>query len=130
MAVDGGKKIREEEPINETCKRKEEIKRAEDINSRYRHSGIYIRLTRTRSTSRILRSSTQQGLEGTPITFVPFGGGLRMRSGKEYGRIQIIAFIRNVATDFRFEEVYPNEKISYKPYLVLANGLLLRLMPH
>ncbi|KAI4387928.1 hypothetical protein MLD38_000311 [Melastoma candidum] len=71
-----------------------------------------------------------EGSGPAPFTFVPFGGGPRMCPGKEYARLEILAFMHNLVTTFKFEKADPNEKISYNPSPVLANGLLLRLTRH
>ena len=68
-----------------------------------------------------------RGLE--PFTFVPFGGGPRMCPGREYARAQILVFIHNIVTKFKWEKVDPNEKISYNPSPMLAKGFPIRLQP-
>lgn len=62
-----------------------------------------------------------------PYTFVPFGGGPRMCPGKEFARLEILVFMHNVITKFKWEKVIPNEKIIYSPLPVPVNGLLIRL---
>ncbi|KAB1210952.1 Protopanaxadiol 6-hydroxylase [Morella rubra] len=68
-----------------------------------------------------------EGKGPAPYTFVPFGGGPRMCIGKEYARVEILTFLHNVVTKFKWEKVDPNEKIKYEPAPVPVNGLLVRL---
>ncbi|XP_041018684.1 beta-amyrin 6-beta-monooxygenase-like [Juglans microcarpa x Juglans regia] len=70
-----------------------------------------------------------EGKGPAPYTFVPFGGGPRMCPGKEYARLEILAFMHNVVTKFKLEKVDPYEKITYNPSPTPVNGLLVRLDP-
>ncbi|KAL4639798.1 hypothetical protein ACB092_03G244000 [Castanea dentata] len=63
----------------------------------------------------------------TPYTFVPFGGGPRMCPGKEYARLEILVFMHNVVTKFKWEKANPNEKVTYNPSPIPVNGLLVNL---
>ncbi|KAA8531803.1 hypothetical protein F0562_006480 [Nyssa sinensis] len=65
-----------------------------------------------------------------PYSFVPFGGGPRMCPGQEYARLEILTFIHNVVTNFRWEKVIPEEKIIIDPVPMAARGLPIRLHPH
>ncbi|XWS24754.1 hypothetical protein CRYUN_Cryun27aG0010900 [Craigia yunnanensis] len=65
-----------------------------------------------------------------PYTFVPFGGGPRMCPGKEYARLEILAFIHNLVTKFKWEKQNPNEKISYIPSPIPEEGLPINLQAH
>ncbi|XP_056691573.1 beta-amyrin 6-beta-monooxygenase isoform X2 [Spinacia oleracea] len=65
-----------------------------------------------------------------PFTFVPFGGGPNMCAGKEYARIEILAFIHNVVTRFKLKKANPNEKIVYTPEPIPVEGLRICLQPH
>ncbi|KAG7942656.1 hypothetical protein I3843_16G114900 [Carya illinoinensis] len=64
-----------------------------------------------------------------PYTFVPFGRGPHMFIGKEYSRLEILTFIHNVVTKYKWEKVNPSEKIIFKPVPSLVNGLLVCLEP-
>ncbi|XVF63353.1 hypothetical protein PTKIN_Ptkin09bG0081100 [Pterospermum kingtungense] len=62
-----------------------------------------------------------------PYAFVPFGGGPRMCPGKEYARLEILTFIHNLVTKFKWEKLNPNEKISYNPSPIPEEGLPIKL---
>lgn len=64
-----------------------------------------------------------------PFTFIPFGGGPRMCPGSEFARLEILIFMHHLVTNFRWEKVFPNEKIIYTPFAVPENGLPIRLSP-
>nr|XP_023904537.1 beta-amyrin 28-oxidase-like [Quercus suber] len=68
-----------------------------------------------------------EGSNLAPYTFVPFGGGPRICSGREYARLEILVFIHNVVTRFKWEKVIPDEKITYKPSPILVDVHVLRL---
>nr|XP_023891590.1 beta-amyrin 28-oxidase-like [Quercus suber]POE61773.1 beta-amyrin 28-oxidase [Quercus suber] len=71
-----------------------------------------------------------EGSNLAPYTFVPFVGGPRICSGREYARLEILVFIHNVVTRFKWEKVIPDEKITYKPSPILVDGLSVYLKPH
>ncbi|XP_061988577.1 beta-amyrin 28-monooxygenase-like [Rosa rugosa] len=65
-----------------------------------------------------------------PFSYVPFGGGPRMCPGKEYVRFTILVFMHNLVTRFRWEKVFPDEKMVMTPFLLPTKGLPVRLYPH
>ncbi|KAI7752437.1 hypothetical protein M8C21_025386, partial [Ambrosia artemisiifolia] len=71
-----------------------------------------------------------EGAGPTPYTYVPFGGGPRMCLGKEFSRLEVLAFLHNIVTLFKWDLLIPNEKIEYDPMATPANGLPIRLHPH
>ncbi|CAI9111750.1 OLC1v1012058C1 [Oldenlandia corymbosa var. corymbosa] len=66
----------------------------------------------------------------SPYTFIPFGGGSRMCPGNEYARLAILSFVHYLVNDYKWEQIIPNEKISYFPVQVPVQGLPIRLYHH
>ncbi|XP_074337861.1 beta-amyrin 6-beta-monooxygenase-like [Apium graveolens] len=71
-----------------------------------------------------------EGTGPAPYTFVPFGGGSKMCPGKEYARLEVLVFLHNIVTKFKFEKVKPQEKIVFHSFPVPMEGLPLRVIPH
>ncbi|XP_076928125.1 beta-amyrin 28-monooxygenase CYP716A378-like [Bidens hawaiensis] len=71
-----------------------------------------------------------EGAGPTPYTYVPFGGGTRMCLGKEFSRMEVLAFLHNIVTIFKWDLLIPDEKIVYEPMATPASGLPVRLNPH
>ncbi|XP_047940014.1 beta-amyrin 28-monooxygenase-like [Salvia hispanica] len=65
-----------------------------------------------------------------PFTFVPFGGGPRMCTGKEFARLELLLLMHNLVKRYRWKLVYPDEKISCDPMPTPLQGLPVRLQPH
>ncbi|ERM97183.1 cytochrome P450 716B1 [Amborella trichopoda] len=80
------------------------------------------------------RFEEEEEVEGdsppAPYTFVPFGGGPRMCPGKDFARIQILVFLHNIVTNFRWELLFPHELISVDPMPTPSKGLPINLYPH
>ncbi|KAJ0818470.1 putative cytochrome P450 [Helianthus annuus] len=71
-----------------------------------------------------------EGTGPTPFTYIPFGGGPRMCLGKEVARVQILVFLHNIVTKFKWDLLIPDEKIEYVPLATPVKGLPIRLHPH
>ncbi|KAL8201647.1 hypothetical protein R6Q57_010794 [Mikania cordata] len=71
-----------------------------------------------------------EGSGPAPFTFVPFGGGPRMCLGKEFSRLEVLTFLHNIVTRFKWELLIPDEKIKYAPMAIPEKGLPVRLHPH
>lgn len=62
-----------------------------------------------------------------PYSYVPFGGGPRMCLGKEFARLEILIFLHNLIKIYRWDLVFPGEKIIYDPMPTPVNGLAISL---
>ncbi|OWM88938.1 hypothetical protein CDL15_Pgr020892 [Punica granatum] len=76
-----------------------------------------------------LDPSRFEGSGPAPFTFVPFGGGPRICPGKEYARVLILVSMHNLVTKFRLKKAIPDEKISYGPFPIPANGFHICIEP-
>ncbi|KAJ4723894.1 putative Cytochrome P450 [Melia azedarach] len=65
-----------------------------------------------------------------PFSYVPFGGGPHICPGRQYAKLQILAFMHNVITKFRWEKVFQDEQMIWDPFLVAVKGLPIHLYPH
>lgn len=63
-------------------------------------------------------------------TYVPFGGGSYRCPGNGYARLQILVFMHNLVTKFKWEKIFPDEKIIYTSFPMLEKGLPILLHPH
>ncbi|KAF2297383.1 hypothetical protein GH714_022584 [Hevea brasiliensis] len=70
-----------------------------------------------------------EGNGPAPYTFVPFGGGPHMCPGKEYARLEILIFLHNLVTKFKWEKVIADEKIIIDPTPIPVNGFPIYLQP-
>ncbi|KAL3719745.1 hypothetical protein ACJRO7_004685 [Eucalyptus globulus] len=74
-------------------------------------------------------ASRFEGSGSNPFSYVPFGGGPRMCLGHEFARINILIFLHNMVTRFKWNLAIPDEAIGYNPMLSPQQGLPLRLLP-
>ncbi|KAI6685640.1 hypothetical protein NL676_031553 [Syzygium grande] len=70
-----------------------------------------------------------EGSRPAPYTYVPFGGGPRMRLGLEFARAELLVFLHNLVNGFHWSLVNPDEKLIYDPMPIPVKGLPIRLRP-
>ncbi|XP_048421240.1 beta-amyrin 28-monooxygenase-like [Pyrus x bretschneideri] len=56
--------------------------------------------------------------------------GAPMCPGREYARFKVLVFMHNLVIRFRWEKLFPDEKMIMDPILVPTKGLPIRLYPH
>ncbi|KAI7756405.1 hypothetical protein M8C21_011645, partial [Ambrosia artemisiifolia] len=94
-----------------------------------RHIEIYLSVATTHKDMANFKNVTRfdpsrfEGAGPIPFTYVPFGGGPRMCLGKEFARLQVLAFLHNIVTNFNWELLIPDEKIEYDPMPTPVKGL-------
>ncbi|MFS8009103.1 putative cytochrome P450 [Helianthus anomalus] len=71
-----------------------------------------------------------EGSGPKPFAFVPFGGGPRMCLGKEFSRLEVLTFLHNIVTNFKWDLLIRDDKIKYNPVPVPAKGLPIRIHSH
>ncbi|KAJ0468018.1 putative cytochrome P450 [Helianthus annuus] len=71
-----------------------------------------------------------EGSGPKPFAFVPFGGGPRMCLGKEFSRLEVLTFLHNIVTNFKWDLLIHDDKIKYNPVPVPAKGLPIRIHSH
>ncbi|CAM8885853.1 unnamed protein product [Rhodiola kirilowii] len=71
-----------------------------------------------------------EGNGPAPYSYVPFGGGPKMCPGKEYARLEVLTFIHNVVTKFKWEKLFPDEEFTYNPIPIPLKDLPVRLTAH
>ncbi|KAL6991872.1 hypothetical protein U1Q18_009983 [Sarracenia purpurea var. burkii] len=72
-------------------------------------------------------SRYEDGEAPAPYTNVPFGGGPRLCPGKEYARLAILTFMHNIVKKYKWDVLYPNEKILGDMMPTPEKGLPIRL---
>ncbi|EEF35534.1 beta-amyrin 6-beta-monooxygenase [Ricinus communis] len=73
--------------------------------------------------------SRYEGDGPAPYTFVPFGGGPVMCPGREYARLEILIFMHNMVTKFKWHKVIEGEKIIFHSAPIPVKGLPILLEP-
>ena len=70
-----------------------------------------------------------EGAGPAPFTFVPFGGGPRMCPGNEFARMEILAILHRLVTQFSWVLDDPNEAVVLDPLAFPVKGLPILLNP-
>ncbi|WCJ20080.1 Cytochrome P450 716B1 [Euphorbia peplus] len=61
-----------------------------------------------------------------PYTYLAFGAGPRICPGAEFGKIEAMLVIHHLLTKYKWQEMIPNEPITYQPVPYPAMGLPVR----
>ncbi|MCL7050930.1 hypothetical protein MKW94_005474 [Papaver nudicaule] len=70
-----------------------------------------------------------EGKGPAPYTYIPFGGGAHACAGKDISKLQILVFMYHLVRKYKWETVFPDEKINFHPFPRPAYGLPILLQP-
>ncbi|XP_038698603.1 abscisic acid 8'-hydroxylase CYP707A2-like [Tripterygium wilfordii] len=62
-----------------------------------------------------------------PNTFMPFGNGVHSCPGNELAKVEILALLHHITTEYRWSIVGSNNGIQYGPFALPQNGLPIKL---
>ncbi|CDY63039.1 BnaCnng41300D [Brassica napus] len=65
-----------------------------------------------------------------PNTFMPFGSGVHACPGNELAKLQILIFLHDLVSKFRWEVVGGEGGVEYGPFPIPRNGLLTTFRQH